>query len=151
MSRDISDRGVCPGSFVPALVPGQKNTRTRIFCPGTKGQRDVPSHENPHYPIISYLRGNDSCLNLEIVANLNSCHNISIFYLMNWIFAMETIQGRKLWGNTVLYYLHTQNKCTAGNFFEICLKVKKGEKIIMIIHIPSSISLIKLVYWIISL
>ena len=44
-----------------------------------------------------------SFLNLEIVANSNSCCNISIFYLINWFFAAETIQrketiqGRKLY------------------------------------------------------
>ena len=36
------DRGVCPGTFAPALVPGQRDTGTRIFfCPGTTGQWDV--------------------------------------------------------------------------------------------------------------
>ena len=25
------DRGVCPGTFAPALVPGQRDTGTRIF------------------------------------------------------------------------------------------------------------------------
>ena len=35
------DRGVCPGTFAPALVPGQE-----FFCPGTKGQPDVPSRGN---------------------------------------------------------------------------------------------------------
>ena len=49
------------------------------------------------YCISSYsFRRNYSFLNLEIVANSNSCHNISIFYLINWILASETI-----WGNTV--------------------------------------------------
>ena len=43
------DRGVCPGTFAPALVPGQRDTGTRkFFCPGTKGQRDVPSRGNPN-------------------------------------------------------------------------------------------------------
>ena len=37
-----------------------------------------------------------SFLNFEIVANSNSCRNISILYLLNWIFIAETIQGRKL-------------------------------------------------------
>ena len=36
------DRGVCPGIFAPALVPGQRDTRTRnFFVP-----RDVPSLGN---------------------------------------------------------------------------------------------------------
>ena len=37
----------CPGPsriFAPTLVPGQKDKN--IFCPGTKGQRDVPSRGN---------------------------------------------------------------------------------------------------------
>ena len=42
------DRGVCPGTKAPALVPGQMDTGTRIsFCPGTKGQWNVPSRGNP--------------------------------------------------------------------------------------------------------
>ena len=37
------DRGVCPGIFTPVLVQGQRDIGTRkYFCPGTKGQRDVP-------------------------------------------------------------------------------------------------------------
>ena len=48
-------------------------------------------------PISSYsFRENYSFLNLEIVANSNSFRDISIFYFVNWIFAVETIQGRKL-------------------------------------------------------
>ena len=42
------------------------------------------------FPHIVYF------LNLEIVPNSKSCHNISTFYLINWIFAAETIQGQKL-------------------------------------------------------
>ena len=38
-----------------------------------------------------------SILNLEIVANSNSCRNISISYITNWILAAETIQGRILY------------------------------------------------------
>ena len=50
------------------------------------------------YCISSYsCCKNCSFFNLEIVANSNSCHNISIFYLINWNFASETIQGRKLY------------------------------------------------------
>jgi hypothetical protein len=41
------DRGVCPGIFAPALVPGQRDTGTRKFIfPRTKGQRDVPFRGN---------------------------------------------------------------------------------------------------------
>ena len=43
------------------------------------------------FPHISSLRGD-----LVMVANSNSCHNISIFYLINLFFAVETMQGRKL-------------------------------------------------------
>ena len=47
------DRGFCPGTFAPALVPGQRDNGTRkIFCPGTKGQRDVPSRGNPSCHLI---------------------------------------------------------------------------------------------------
>ena len=46
------DRGICPGTFAPALVPGHWDTGTRIFfCPGTKGQRDVPSWFVPGRPV----------------------------------------------------------------------------------------------------
>ena len=41
------DRRVCPGILDPALVPGQRDAGTRkCCCPGTKGQRDVPSLGN---------------------------------------------------------------------------------------------------------
>ena len=37
------------GIFAAALVPGQRDSGTRkLFCPGTKGQRDVPSLGNPN-------------------------------------------------------------------------------------------------------
>ena len=42
------------------------------------------------------FRGNYSFLNLEIVVN-SICLNILIFHSMNYIFAAETIQGRKLY------------------------------------------------------
>ena len=49
------------------------------------------------YRISSYkFRGNYSFFNFEIVGNSNSCYKISIFNLINWFFAAETIQGRKL-------------------------------------------------------
>ena len=50
--------------------------------------------------------GNYSLWNLEIAANSNSCSNISIFDLVNQIFAAETIQGRKLFkgGNYMRKY-----------------------------------------------
>ena len=72
------DRGVCPGTFAPALVPGQRDSGTgktflsrdkgttgqgnffvpgqrdngtgKFFCPGTKGQRDAPSRFVPGRP-----------------------------------------------------------------------------------------------------
>ena len=46
LSRD------CPRIFAPALVPGQRDSRTRkYFCPGTKGQQDVPSQIVPGRPV----------------------------------------------------------------------------------------------------
>ena len=44
--------------------------------------------------------------NLEIIANSNSCRNISILYLINKIFAGETIQKRKVFkgGNYLRKY-----------------------------------------------
>ena len=67
------------------------------------------------YRISSYnFRRNYSFLNLEIVANSNSCRNISIFYLINWIFDAETILGWKQYEEMVCYW-----KCffRDGNFF----------------------------------
>ena len=50
------------------------------------------------YRISSFsFRWNYSFLNLEIIANSNSCRNISILYLINWFLDAETIQGRKLY------------------------------------------------------
>ena len=62
------DRGICPGIFAPALVPGQRDTGTRKFlCPGTKGQRDVLSRGNasscPWASRIIY------CVKLQILNN----------------------------------------------------------------------------------
>ena len=44
---------------------------------------------------LPYFLTNYSFFNFEIVANSNSSRNISSFYLINWIFPSETIQGRK--------------------------------------------------------
>ena len=44
------DRGVCPGTFAPVLVPGQRDTGTRnFFCPGTSRgtSRPVKTQCNP--------------------------------------------------------------------------------------------------------
>ena len=55
--------------------------------------------------LYSY-RGNYYFLNLEIVANLNSCRIISIFYLINWILLRKLFKGgnysraETIWGNT---------------------------------------------------
>ena len=57
------------------------------------------------YCISSYsFHRNYSFLNLEIVANSNICCIISILYLINWFFAAETIQGRKLY-EEIQYFL----------------------------------------------
>ena len=53
--------------------------------------------------------GNYSLWNLEIAANSNSCPNISIFDLVFQIFAAETIQGRKLFGE-IYFCLRGENK-----------------------------------------
>ena len=52
---------------------------------------------------VNSLHGSYSFLNLLIVENLSQ---ISIFYLINWFFAAETIQGRKLFkgGNYMRKY-----------------------------------------------
>ena len=50
--------------------------------------------------------GNYSFLNLEIVENSNSCRKFQFFYLINWFFAVETIQGKKInCGNTITLIL----------------------------------------------
>ena len=42
--------------FALAIVPGQRDPRTRFFfCPRTKGQRDVPSLGNPWYPFSMHF------------------------------------------------------------------------------------------------
>ena len=68
----------------------------------------MPNQKNKGtYRISSYsFRGNYSFLNLKIVANSNSCRNISISYLRNLFFAAETIQGRKLY-EEIRYFQHT--------------------------------------------
>ena len=51
------------------------------------------------YRISSYIfYGNYSFLNLENVENWNSWRIFQFLYLINWIFAAETIQGLKLFG-----------------------------------------------------
>ena len=35
------DRGFCPGTFAPALVPGQRDARTRFFLSRDKGTQDL--------------------------------------------------------------------------------------------------------------
>jgi hypothetical protein len=36
------ERGVCPGTFAPALVPGQRETGTRFFLSRDKGTMGRP-------------------------------------------------------------------------------------------------------------
>ena len=49
--------------------------------------------------------------NLEIVANSNSCRDISFYYLIKWFFAAQKLfkegnylRAETIWGNTVPYY-----------------------------------------------
>ena len=57
--------------------------------------KQVTEFYNYRIPANSF-RGNYSFLNLEIVENSNSCRKFQIFYPINRIFAVETIQGSKL-------------------------------------------------------
>jgi hypothetical protein len=101
------------------VVKLPKSAGARQYCPktlwmpGTLGTRanSSPSYVlsfppsscslKSKYRISSYsFSGNYSFLDLKIVANSNSCRNISIFYLINRIFAAEPIQGRKLFKET---------------------------------------------------
>ena len=43
------DRGVCPGTFAPALVPGQRDFGTRIFF--VPGQRDNGTSRGTSRPV----------------------------------------------------------------------------------------------------
>ena len=68
---------MCPGTFAPALVPGQRDTGTRKFlCPGTKGQRDVPS------------RGNANLEGPFIYGD----HSVSVFHLIYLIYFHFVLQ-----------------------------------------------------------
>ena len=61
-----------------------------------------------------FKEGNYSLFSLEIVANSNNCHNISIFFKVNWFFSYGKYQllggfdsgnytrEETLWGNTVI-------------------------------------------------
>ena len=40
--RPSKDRGLWPRIFASAFVPRQRDMGTRFFCPGTKGQQDIP-------------------------------------------------------------------------------------------------------------
>ena len=45
------------GIFAAALVPEQRDSGTRkLFCPGTKGQRDVPSWIVPEHPLETLIQ-----------------------------------------------------------------------------------------------
>ena len=77
------------------------------------------------YRISSFsFRRNYSCLNLEIVANLNSCHNFSIFDLINWIFGAESIQERKLYEELwyVILQFATLTHITVVKKAQLCSK-----------------------------
>ena len=89
LSRDMQDRGVCPQIFVPALVPGQKDTGTRKFlCPGTKGHRDVPFRGNASSDAMYILHGDIETLVIKrpLLALLllhNHVHGTEIFLYCN--------------------------------------------------------------------
>ena len=51
------------------------------------------------------MGSNYSFLNLEFVTNSNSCHNISIFYLLNWIFPRKPFKGRNYTRKYGAYFL----------------------------------------------
>ena len=85
------------------------------------------------YRISSYsFCGNYSFLNLEVVANSNSCRNISFFYLTNWIFA--TFWGRKLYKEIryILTYLKDLSWCHHIGHSRICtVGLTKVRKIVV--------------------
>ena len=63
-------------------------------------------------------------LNLDIVVNSNSCRNISFFHLINWIFAAETIQGRKLFKSGNYMRKYGNYSCILRQMFFRILKSK---------------------------
>ena len=106
---------MCPHQYKVNIIIMRKRTKQAFFtkCRSKKAsnfhlinilymvgggiKRNVLLFANLQYRNSIYsFRGNYSFLILEIVSNSNSFINISIFYLINWIFAAETIQGRKL-------------------------------------------------------
>ena len=99
------DREFCPGTFAPALVPGQRDTGTgkfffvpgqrdnrtgKLFCPGTKGQQNVPSRFVPLCP-------RTSCGTSRPLETLDETHpSLSQFSLVTGIFC-----GKE--GKNILY------------------------------------------------
>ena len=113
-TRSISGLWKIFGKIIPRRMWMQSGLQSKLLArngtvlwmvhPGPL-QRLIPLSIQPRfrwaghftYRISSYsFRGNYSFLNLEIVANSNSCGDNSTFYLINWIFALETVQGWKL-------------------------------------------------------
>ena len=82
-----------------------------------------PETHSPYNVIPNMYRTSEETilfLNFEFVENSNSCHNISIFYyLINWIFAAETIQGRK----TMIYIYITKLYYSKSNSESMCLLI----------------------------
>ena len=65
---------------------------------------------------LPYFLKNYSFLNFEIVANLNSCRNISSFYLIIWNYSWEeTIQGLKLHEEIWYQKISKGKKILSGN------------------------------------
>ena len=65
------------------------------------------------YPFFTYRISTNSFhgifffLDLKIVENSNSCHKFQYFHLINWIFAVENIEGKKQFkgGNYLRKYI----------------------------------------------
>ena len=70
---------------------------------------------------VNSFGGNYSFLSLWNEENSNSCRKFHFFYLINWIFAAETIQGRKLFNG---------GNYSRKDFIEFCilLCLKKRRK-----------------------
>ena len=78
------------------------------------------------YRISSFsFRGNYSFLNFEILGNLIKGRNMSIFYLINGIFAAETIQG---WN-----YMRKYGMCSFESFANYHKKIHYYNRIVKVV------------------